>query len=61
VEVPEDRRRQRDKMTQQPARTDERRLAEIPNGVWDKFKALLERDKAEFASSTVAASPLLGT
>ncbi len=30
--------------------TDERQPAEIPDGVWDKFKALLERDKAEFAS-----------
>jgi hypothetical protein len=37
-----------------------RRLAKIPDGGWDEFKALLERDKAEFASLRFAASPLLG-
>jgi hypothetical protein len=46
---------------QQPAKTDERRPAEIPDGVWNKFKALLEREEAEFASSTVAVSPLSGS
>jgi hypothetical protein len=45
---------------QQPARTDERCPAKIPDGVWYKFKALLERDEAEFAALRVAASPLLG-
>jgi hypothetical protein len=34
---------------QQQARMDERQPAKIPDGVWDKFKALLERDKAEAA------------
>jgi hypothetical protein len=59
VEVPADRRRRRDEMSQQPARSDERGPAEIPDRIWDKFKALIERDKAEFTSLRVVASPLL--
>ncbi len=48
-------------MTQQPARTDERPPAKKLDGIWDKFKALLERDKVELASLRVAVSPLLGS
>jgi hypothetical protein len=33
--------------------------AELPDEVWEKFKALLERDEAEFGPSGVAASPPL--
>ncbi len=33
--------------------------AELPNGVWKKFKAILKRDKAEFVPLGVGASPLL--
>jgi hypothetical protein len=31
--------------------------AELPDGVWERSKALLERDEAEFGPSGVAASP----
>jgi hypothetical protein len=61
VEVPADRRRRRDETTQQPARSDERGPAEIPDWIWDKFKALLERDEVKFTSLRVVASPLLGS
>jgi hypothetical protein len=36
-------------------------LPRYPARFWDKFKALLKREEAEFASLTVAASPLLGS
>ncbi len=34
--------------------------AELPDGVWEKFKVLLERDKAKFGPLGVAASPPVG-